>query len=102
MATDRDSLPTNTVPETELAQAIELLAGLDIFRSLPESDFEVLARYTSRDTLIPGEPITSGDDRVTDVYVIVSGEVEITDRTFVAEGHVHTEPHLLGAGEVIV
>jgi CRP-like cAMP-binding protein len=102
MATDHGSRPMTTRAETELGQTCDLLGSLDIFRSLSESDLDVLARYTGRDTLIPGEPITCGDDRVTDVYVIVSGEVEVADRTFVAEGHVHTDPHLLGPGEVIV
>jgi CRP-like cAMP-binding protein len=101
--TNQNPRPITTEPaEGDLAPTTELLAGLEILRSLPETDFEVPSRYTSRDTLIPGEPITCGDDRVTDVYVIVRGEVEIADHTFVAEGHVHTEPHLLGAGKVIV
>lgn len=103
MASDRDAeAAMSSAREGELAQAAAFLATLEIFSSLSDADLDVLARYTSRETLMPGEPITCGDDRVTDVYAIVRGQVEVSDRTFIEDGHVHTEPHLLGPGDVIV
>lgn len=99
MISDRE---TQAAAGAELVETAELLAGVEIFRSLSEMDFKILAAVTGRDTMLPGESITCGDDRVTDVYIIERGEVEVSDRTFVAEDHVHTEPHLLGPGDVIV
>ncbi len=99
MISDRE---TQTAAEAELVETAKLLAGIEIFRSLSEMDFKILAAVTGHDTMMPGESITCGDEHATDIYIIERGEVEISDRTFVAEDHVHTEPHLLGPGDVIV
>jgi hypothetical protein len=61
----------------ELAPRVELLAGLDIFRSMSPQSLEALAASASEERITSGTTLIQEGDEADDFFVITSGTMEV-------------------------
>lgn len=61
----------------QLAPAVELMQGLDIFTGMPRGSLEALAAASTEEPLPAGKVIIQEGDEAEDFFVIRSGELEV-------------------------
>ncbi len=74
--------------ETDLETKLSLLRSTDLLRSLPEGALRHLVEECAEITLEPGECIFEEGEQGSSLYVVLSGDVEVTKQgKRIAEGH---------------
>ncbi len=66
--------------ETSLSEKIVLLRGMEIFEGLTVSELAAVAAVTEEETLPPGSEFISEGDPGETMYLIVSGQVDVTKK----------------------
>lgn len=66
--------------ETSLSEKIVLLRGMEIFEGLTVSELAAVAAVTEEETLPPGSEFISEGEPGETMYLIVSGQVEVTKK----------------------